>query len=205
MVKIIWQDKAIGGFPVAIDGVDQTVGKSTTTNEPASVSAEIMYELPEKWTVENNNNRICNRILVFQKTGTTSKDSLEKAAASGKGELLARALDIGNRLDERLSESLKRSRIVDFRTISKGSGSAFGGQQQQQVYYEFDVVGSDEGSRTADPYYYLVSATILPLKKRLYVFILEGNNNILSQSDKFDRRNILQQLRSSFTVVQQVD
>jgi len=134
---------------MAIDGVN------TDRTSPGS-RVTLSYSLPEYWDKntyvdDRTGQKSCHRIIIYQKTGTSRTDRLEKAPELG----VARALDIGDRMGMNLKANVNRSKITSSQSVVKGP--------QGQTFFEYDV-------RSADVTF-LFSATIV--NERIYVCIVE--------------------------------
>jgi hypothetical protein len=133
-----------------------------------------------------NKEKACDKIIVYQKTGSALPDALDKAA-SGRWKI-SRALDIGDRLDPDLCRNMKRAEVIGQRTIIKDMDGS------RQAYYEFDLtVTPDDDSSTKDDILLFVSATVL--NKRLFVCIAQCDEAQLKRTG-----SDLQLVRSSFQV-----
>ena len=159
-------------------------------NTPIGTAVSLSYKLPDKWDdgyVDRiNKQNACDKILVYQKTGSALPDALDKAA-SGQWKI-SRALDIGDRLDPDLCRNIKRAEVIDQRTTFKDMDGS------RRAYYEFDLtVTPDDDPATKDDIIFFVSATVL--NKRLFVCIAQCDEAQLKRAG-----SDLQLVRSSFQV-----
>jgi hypothetical protein len=163
-------------------------------NTPTGTAVSLSYKLPDKWDDDGyvdrtNKQKACDKILVYQKTGSALPDALDKAA-SGQWKM-SRALDIGDRLDPDLCRNMKRAEVIGHRTTFKDMD---GSSSTRSTYYEFDLmVNPDDDPSTKDDIMFLVSATVL--NKRLFVCIAQCDEAQLKRAG-----SDLRLVRSSFQV-----
>jgi hypothetical protein len=139
-----------------VDGIN-------SENAPKGTAVSLIYKPPDKWAdgyVDRiNKQKACNKIPVYQKTGSALPDALDKAA-SGQWKI-SRALDIGDRLDPDLCRNMKRADVIGQRTIFKDVNGS------RRACYEFDLtVAPDDDPSAKDDMLFSVSATVL--NKRLF-------------------------------------
>lgn len=124
LVKLEWYDKEIGHFPVAVNGINRSDNVAVAKEDDNDV------------VLTYNNEKSAKRILVYQKTGSSKESRLIQAQSEKVA--IARTLDIGERLDIQLSNSLKKKSTRVLQTSTRQPPNAGG-----SVYYEFDVATED--------------------------------------------------------------
>lgn len=172
---------------IAIDG------KNTPSTQIGS-SVSLQYKLPEKWVdlyidkSEGMNQKVCERIVIYQAPGKATYDRLDKASRVGVYKSLQLSDDF---------ILLNKADLIGGRIINKKDG---------QKYYEYDMALAPSTCNSESPEnlglgfcpyetIYLLSSTIV--NERLYVFIEE------CKKDQWKRSNSeLKTIRSSFIVEQ---
>jgi hypothetical protein len=173
---------------VAINGIN-------TVDTRSGSSVAIQYKLPEKWGKDNDmmyvdqseglNQKVCEKIVVYQAPGTVTMDRLEQASKVGVYKSLQLTPDFS---------SLLQADLIGGRSVNRNG----------QKYYEFDMALAPRvcDASTSDnlglgfcPYesIFLLSSTIV--NNRLYVFVEE------CKKEQWKRSNAeLKTIRSSFIV-----
>lgn len=191
-VNLVW---GVSDMPSeAVDGRNTDI--DTETIGVASPSVSLQYKLPEKWgkgndlyldKSEGKDQKVCERIVVYQAPGKSSIDRLDKASRIGVYNSLQLTEDF---------TSISKADLIGGRIINKGG----------QKYYEFDMALAPSNCDSSAPEnlglgfcpyesIYLLSSTIV--NDRLYVFVEE------CKKDQWKRSNAeLKTVRSSFIVEQ---
>ena len=183
-VELTWN--SVDQLQLALDGAN-----AAGTEKGSSV--QVSYKLPEKWGTgsdlyfdQKEGAKACDRITVYQATGTANMKRLEKASVTGIG----KALDVPDDMKE-----VRSADLIGGRTAVKDG----------QKFYEFDMAVAPKTCESSKedlglgfcPYdtIYLLSSTVIA--DRLYVFALKCDKSEWQRANSDLRR-----VRSSFAVQQ---